>query len=78
MNERGEREGRRRKEESRLTRYERKQSQPPIHSYEPKTFSHRPSRVLYHPFDHSIMELSGMLWMYEVREYRPVREFGGL
>jgi hypothetical protein len=40
------------KEEGKLTRYERKQSPPPIHSYEPKTFSHQPSQVLYHPFDH--------------------------
>jgi hypothetical protein len=46
---------------SRLTRYERKLSQPPIHSYEPKTFSHQPSQALYHPFDHLIMVPNGMM-----------------
>ena len=44
------------KRERGLTRYERKQSQPPIHSYEPRTSCHQPSRALYHPFDHLIME----------------------
>jgi hypothetical protein len=66
------------KEEGKLTRYERKQSPPPIHSYEPKTFSHQPSQVLYHPFDHLIMELNDRLRKYGVRGYRLVREFGGL
>jgi len=49
-------EGRRGQRERGLTRYERKQSQPPIHSYEPRTSCHQPSRALYHPFDHLIME----------------------
>lgn len=66
------------KDEEELTRYERKQSPPPIHSYEPKTFSHQPFQALYHPFHHLIMELNDRLRKYGVRGCKLVREFGGL
>jgi hypothetical protein len=74
----GRRREKRGKEEKGLTIYERKQSQPPIHSYEPKTSSHQPFQALYHPFDHLIMELNDRLRKYGVRVYRPERGFGGL
>jgi len=65
-------------DEEELTRYERKQSLPPIHSYEPKTSCHQPFQALYHPFDHLIMVRNDRLRKYGVRGCRLVRGFGGL
>lgn len=67
-----------RRKERRRTRYERKQSQPPKQSYVPRTFSHLPSPIQYHPFDHLIMVLNGMLLMYEGEQSKLVRGFGEL
>jgi hypothetical protein len=52
--------GEKEKDKEELTRYERKQSPPQAHSYEPKTSCHQPSQALYHPFDHLIMVRNGM------------------